>query len=80
MDFGGKVWVPDNEHGFLLGTIVDIGADAVTVELDGQKGKVSWRDVQLCIQTFNLKYFKNNFLFIYELIYVLNRLFIYFLD
>lgn len=40
MDFGGKVWVPDNEHGFLLGTIVDIGSDTVTVELDGQKGKV----------------------------------------
>ena len=40
MDFGGKVWVPDNEHGFLLGTIVDIATDTITVEIDGQKGKV----------------------------------------
>ncbi|KXJ14045.1 Unconventional myosin-VI [Exaiptasia diaphana] len=39
MDFGGKVWIPDNEHGFLLGTIVDIGSDTVSVELDCQKGK-----------------------------------------
>lgn len=27
------VWVRDNEHGFLLGKIIDIGADNVTVQV-----------------------------------------------
>jgi hypothetical protein len=40
MDGGRKVWVPDNEHGYRLGTILDLGADEITVELDGLKGKV----------------------------------------
>ena len=36
------VWVPDNEHGFRLGKIVDIGSDTITVELlNGSKGQVS---------------------------------------
>lgn len=26
-----KVWVPDVHKGFLLGTIVDLGADSITV-------------------------------------------------
>ena len=40
MDGGKKVWVPDNEHGFRLGEIVDLGSDTITVEVDGSKGKV----------------------------------------
>jgi len=40
MDGGKKVWVPDNEHGFCLGEIVDLGSDTITVEVDGAKGKV----------------------------------------
>jgi len=40
MDGGKKVWVPDNEHGFRLGEIVDLGSDTITVEVDGAKGKV----------------------------------------
>ena len=40
MDGGKKVWVPDNEHGFRLGEIVDLGSDTITVEIDGAKGKV----------------------------------------
>lgn len=40
MDGGKKVWVPDNEHGFRLGEIVDLGSDTITVECDGPKGKV----------------------------------------
>lgn len=40
MDGGKKVWVPDNEHGFRLGEIVDLGSDTITVEVDGPKGKV----------------------------------------
>lgn len=42
MDGGKKVWVPDNEHGFRLGEIVDLGSDTITVEVDGSKGKVWW--------------------------------------
>ena len=40
MDGGKKVWVPDNEHGFRLGEIVDLGSDTITVEVEGPKGKV----------------------------------------
>lgn len=40
MDGGKKVWVPDNEHGFRLGEIVDLGSDTISVEVDGAKGKV----------------------------------------
>lgn len=40
MDGGKKVWVPDNEHGFRLGEIVDLGSDTITVEVDGPNGKV----------------------------------------
>lgn len=40
MDGGKKVWVPDNEHGFRLGEIVDLGSDTITVEVDNSKGKV----------------------------------------
>ena len=40
MDGGKKVWVPDNEHGFHLGEIVDIGSDSITVQVDGPSGKV----------------------------------------
>jgi len=32
-----KVWIPDINHGFILGQIVDLGADAITV-LPVQKG------------------------------------------
>lgn len=40
MDGGQQIWVPDIEHGFRLGTIIDLGADEITIELDGLKGKV----------------------------------------
>lgn len=43
MDGGKKVWVPDNEHGFRLGEIVDLGSDTITVEVDGLKGEVRYR-------------------------------------
>jgi hypothetical protein len=32
MDGAKKVWVPDADHGFRLGRIIDIGSDAITVE------------------------------------------------
>ena len=32
MDGGKQVWVPDNEHGFRLGTIVDIGSETITIQ------------------------------------------------
>lgn len=47
MDGGKKVWVPDNEHGFRLGEIVDLGSDTITVEVDGSKGKVWLTDMSL---------------------------------
>ena len=36
------IWVRDNEHGFLLGKISDIGSDNVTVQLNDSR-KVSER-------------------------------------
>lgn len=50
MDGGKKVWVPDNEHGFRLGEIVDLGSDTITVEVDGPKGKV-------CVQLYEVSLF-----------------------
>ena len=32
MDDGKKVWVPHPTEGFILGRIIDIGADTITVE------------------------------------------------
>lgn len=40
MDGGKKVWVPDNEHGFRLGEIVDLGSDTISVQVDGPNGKL----------------------------------------
>lgn len=40
MDGGKKVWVPDNEQGFRLGEIVDIGSDSITVQVDEPNAKV----------------------------------------
>ena len=31
------IWVRDNEHGFLLGKITDIGSDAYTIQLSDQR-------------------------------------------
>lgn len=31
------VWVRDNEHGFLLGKITDIGSDTISVRLNDNK-------------------------------------------
>ncbi|XP_074625951.1 unconventional myosin-VI-like [Acropora palmata] len=39
MDGGKKVWVPDNEQGFRLGEIVDIGSDSITVQVDEPNAK-----------------------------------------
>lgn len=40
MEDGRPVWAPHASHGFQLGTIVDIGADTLTIEPLNQKGKV----------------------------------------
>lgn len=40
MEDGKPVWAPHPTDGFQLGTIVDIGADALTIEPLNQKGKV----------------------------------------
>ncbi|MEQ2166378.1 hypothetical protein GOODEAATRI_027377 [Goodea atripinnis] len=40
MEDGKPVWAPHPTDGFQLGTIVDIGADSLTIELLKQKGKV----------------------------------------
>lgn len=40
MEDGRPVWAPHPTDGFQLGTIVDIGADALTIEPLNQKGKV----------------------------------------
>ncbi|XP_075874090.1 myosin VIb isoform X2 [Nelusetta ayraudi] len=39
MEDGRPVWAPHASHGFQLGTIVDIGADTLTIEPLNQKGK-----------------------------------------
>ncbi|XP_065838355.1 unconventional myosin-VI-like [Oscarella lobularis] len=37
MDEGRKIWAPDNVHGFVLGTISDLGVDTITIQpLNGQ--------------------------------------------
>lgn len=43
MEDGKPVWAPHPMDGFQLGTIVDIGADSLTIEPLKQKGKVSGR-------------------------------------
>lgn len=42
MEDGKPVWAPHPADGFQLGTIVDIGADSLTIEPLKQKGKVSF--------------------------------------
>ena len=39
-DENRKVWVPHLEHGFQLGSIIDIGVDGITIKPDSG-GKVS---------------------------------------
>jgi myosin VI len=39
---GKKLWVPDPEHGFKLGRMVDIGADSLTIEPFDAPGRVSF--------------------------------------
>ena len=41
MEDGKPVWAPHPTDGFQLGTIVDIGADSLTIEPLKQRGKVS---------------------------------------
>ncbi len=41
MDDGKKVWVPHAIEGFKLGRIIDIGADAITVEPFDSPGQVT---------------------------------------
>lgn len=43
MEDGKPVWAPHPSDGFQLGTIVDIGADSLTIEPLKQKGKVRQR-------------------------------------
>lgn len=40
MEDGKPVWAPHPNDGFQLGTIVDIGADSLTIEPLKEKGKV----------------------------------------
>ena len=40
---GKKFWVPDPENGFLLGRLVDIGHDSLTIEPFDTPGKVCFR-------------------------------------
>ena len=40
MDNGKVVWGPHVEHGFVLGTIVDIGQTNITVKPENKKYKV----------------------------------------
>lgn len=40
MEDGKPVWAPHPTDGFQLGMIVDIGADALTIEPLNQRGKV----------------------------------------
>lgn len=35
-----KLWVADNEHGFRLGKLVDIGAESLSIELFDSAGKI----------------------------------------
>uniref|UniRef100_A0A8D3A9F7 Unconventional myosin-VI n=1 Tax=Scophthalmus maximus TaxID=52904 RepID=A0A8D3A9F7_SCOMX len=46
MEDGKPVWAPHPADGFQLGTIVDIGADSLTIEPLRQKGKVSERRIK----------------------------------
>jgi len=39
MDEGRNVWVPDSANGYIIGRIVDIGTDTVTVEPRSLSGK-----------------------------------------
>lgn len=41
MDGGKRVWVPHDLDGFKMGRIVDIGADAISVEPFDSPGQVS---------------------------------------
>lgn len=38
---GKKLWVPDHEHGFRLGKLIDIGHDTLTIEPFDSPGRVS---------------------------------------
>jgi len=42
MDNGKIVWGPHPEHGFVLGTIVDIGHNTITVKPSESKIEVSY--------------------------------------
>lgn len=44
MEDGKPVWAPHPTDGFQLGTIVDIGADSLTIEPLKEKGKVSLKN------------------------------------
>lgn len=46
MEDGRPVWAPHPTDGFQLGMIVDIGADALTIEPLNQKGKVGHTHTQ----------------------------------
>lgn len=46
MEDGKPVWAPHPTDGFQLGTIVDIGADTLTIEPLSQKGKVGQRCIK----------------------------------
>lgn len=60
MEDGKPVWAPHPTDGFQLGTIVDIGADSLTIEPLKQKEKVrghqaSLRGGALCARHWKMK-------------------------
>lgn len=55
MEDGKPVWAPHPTDGFQLGTIVDIGADSLTIEPLKDKGKVRL-NFQLTFDLSNAQY------------------------
>ena len=52
MDDGKKVWVPHPTDGFILGRIVDIGADTITVEPFKSKQVCDWINCDISFNFF----------------------------
>ena len=55
MDNGKIVWGPHSEHGFVLGTITDIGHDTITVQpkAPGVKVRITFLNMyNVCLNLF----------------------------